>query len=183
MSISSAHKKEHSDKLFSDVFAPGALHADADIVVLVVGFNDFRDGTTPEKTVENIKIISETLRSKGVIVYVASIPSVRQQTSLVNRPRNLLLGKFLSVAVERNVSSEGKIFQGPKLSLFRVPSLFGFDEIHFSSKGYKLFASRLFQDMIAGMTRVEFSSWRPHLLNATGGPPQKATLVGMKKDE
>eukprot|EP00939_MAST-03C_sp_MAST-3C-sp1_P003473 g3473.t1 len=169
-------KKKGSRDLFRDVFSKGASHADADVFVLVVGFNDFRDGTTPEKTVENVKIISETLRSRGKIVYVVSIPSVRTRKSLVNRPRNLLLGKFLEVAAERNASGgDGKIFQGPKLGLFRIPSLFGFDELHFSSKGYKLFATRLFQDMLAGLTSVEFKSWRPHLFGGASALPIATT--------
>jgi len=151
--------------LFDGTFGRGAFCADADIVVVAVGYNDHAHDIEPKQTCENIRILGETLRSRGKLVYVCALPRVRKSRALVNRPRNMCIEKFLTKC-RAETKSEGQILAGPKLNLFQVPSLFGFDGARFSSKGYSLFASRLFQDILPGMTRVEFNSFKSQIFSS-----------------
>ncbi|KAJ3049947.1 hypothetical protein HK097_009073 [Rhizophlyctis rosea] len=167
---STTRAKTHFDKVFAE-----PRHAQADIVILLVGFNDGRQRRypeiTPEQTVQNISSTARVLRNMGKEVWIFPIATHGDEDYLhpdygdrfyeANVRRNELLLDWLSN------TKDPEIRTGPLIYAFnfeyRHPSLWYHDGEHFSSKGYKKVAKDLFDELAPSLVKREFAKFSKQL--------------------
>ncbi|TPX55324.1 hypothetical protein PhCBS80983_g05419 [Powellomyces hirtus] len=155
-------RKTNFEKVFDD-----PLYADADVVILVVGFNDGRVSPEilPEDTVTNISATCRVLRNMGKDVWVCTVPTNGDEAKgdhflEMNMRRNEILTGWLE-------NNKDGISIGPRLdtlhSEFRHKSFFHSDNEHFSAKGYRKIAKD-FADMLpSSLIKREFAKFQKDL--------------------
>ncbi|TPX72860.1 hypothetical protein SpCBS45565_g00239 [Spizellomyces sp. 'palustris'] len=151
---------------FEKVF-DNPTYADADAVVLLVGFNDSRSRSTlsAEDTVHNISATCRVLRNMGKDVWVCSIPNNGEETrGDAALEESLRRNEILLGWLENNKED---IRSGPRIDVmhyeYRHKSFWYVDQDHLSTKGYRKLAKDLADLMGNALVKREFARFRKDL--------------------
>ena len=140
----------------------------ASVVVVCAGSNDAKRGLSGDDTMSNLQEICENLSRRGMLVYVVDLPNTRGGNKHNNFSKlpNKLLREYLNNVGNKAVDKDEQltIFPSVKLSLFQLKSLFNEYTGGLTSKGHKQFATRLMDDVLPGIARVEFRKWSRMLM-------------------
>ncbi len=141
----------------------------ASVVVVCAGSNDAKRGLSGDDTMSNLEEICENLSRRGLLVYVVDLPNTRggKHINLSKLP-NKLLREYLNRVGNKAMDKDEQltIFPSVKLSLFQLKSLFNDYTGGLTSKGHKQFATRLMDDLLPGIARVEFRKWSRMLVGS-----------------
>ena len=101
-------------------------------------------------------------------MYVADLPNTRGKHINLSKVSNKLLRQYLNGVGNQAMDKDEEltVFPSVKLSLFQLKSLFNEYTGGLSSKGHKQFATRLFDDVLPGVARVEFRKWSRMLVRS-----------------
>ncbi|KAJ3327370.1 hypothetical protein HDU76_011918 [Blyttiomyces sp. JEL0837] len=155
--------------LFEKTFSENKHTKDADIVIIVMGFNDVRSSLrggrtiSAEGTVQNIISICRKLRSLEKEVWLCPISrwgdTAVLPPQLVNQ--NARCNEILNEYLENNKDS---IQRGPNIDgvnfEFKNKAFYYRDGVHFNKKGYAKFAKDISEDLLNNIIKVEFKSLR-----------------------
>ena len=147
---------------FETTFSKKRKASAPSIVVVCAGSNDVKAGLSGEDTMSNLQEICENLSRRGALVYVVDLPNNTKNKHInLSKLGNKLLREYLNRVGNRAVHKDEQltIFPSVKLSLFQLKSLFNENTGGLTSKGHKLFATRLLDDVLPGVARVEFRKW------------------------
>ncbi|KAJ3159989.1 hypothetical protein HDU86_001254 [Geranomyces michiganensis] len=144
------------------------LYATAEIVILIVGFNDGRvkPEILPEDTVANISATCRALRTMGKEVWVLTVPTNGDEQKgdhflEMNLRRNEILVNWLETCNDEGIKA------GPRLdalhSEYRHKAFFSTDGEHFSAKGYRKIAKDLADLMPSSLIKKEFAKFSKDL--------------------
>ncbi|KAJ3415821.1 ATP synthase d subunit [Chytridiales sp. JEL 0842] len=167
----SERNTEEGDSYFEKVFR-GKPGADAEIVIILLGFNDVRakllnrSPVSAEQTLENLIKLCKVLRNMGKDVVISRISTWGDKAVLPlelveeNKERNEILGDWIE-------TNELGVLKGPDLSAegydFKSPSFYYIDGVHFSTRGYAKYAKDLEDVMLNTIVKKEFASIRKEL--------------------
>ncbi|KAI9090996.1 SGNH hydrolase-type esterase domain-containing protein [Phlyctochytrium arcticum] len=155
-------RTSHFETTFND-----SVCTDASVVLILLGFNDFRANPTitAEDTVQNIANITRTLRDLGKDVWVCTIANQSDQT----RSNEILEENLRRNEVLMNWLNDNKygVKAGPRLDTMEFDyshkSFWHSDGEHLSGKGYRKLAKD-FADLIAtSLVKREFGKFRTDL--------------------
>ena len=115
--------------------------ADADILVLALGANDFLQGVSPKTTRANLKSIIERAQAGGLTVILAGIASSQSESS--NLTSNPYASIYPDLAKEHGLSYFPSMLQG----VSDRPDLLQADGLHPTEAGVEVMAERFAQHM------------------------------------
>ncbi|KAJ3146632.1 hypothetical protein HDU89_006103 [Geranomyces variabilis] len=138
------------------------LYETAEIVILLVGFNDGRvkPEILPEDSVANISATCRALRKLGKEVWVLTVPTNGDEKKGdhfldMNVRRNEILVNWLETCNDEGIKA------GPRLdtlhSEYRHKAFYTTDGEHFSAKGYRKIAKDLADLMPSSLIKKEFA--------------------------
>ncbi|KND01771.1 uncharacterized protein SPPG_03563 [Spizellomyces punctatus DAOM BR117] len=160
-------KEANSPKTQFEKVFDNPTYADADAVVLLVGFNDSRSqpALSAEDTVHNISAICRVLRNMGKDIWVCSIPNNGEEAKgdaalEESMRRNEILLGWLE-------NNKDDIRSGPRIDVmhyeYRHKSFWYVDQDHLSTKGYRKLAKDLADLMGTALVKREFARFRKDL--------------------
>ncbi|KAL5039598.1 hypothetical protein RTP6_006739 [Batrachochytrium dendrobatidis] len=153
----------HFERLFEK-----PKYARAQVVILLVGFNDSRSAMTtgveisPEQTIGNIHSICKALQDMGKDVYVCPVANTGDSNvSDAVLEQNMRLNTMILEYTTRG--DKEHVFAGPNIDVmnfeYRVDRYYDEDKMHFNAKGYEKFAKD-FVDVIANrLVKIEFAKF------------------------
>ena len=125
--------------LWESTFGPKGNFADASIVIVAVGSNDYKHGETedPDATRHNICRICTALVARKKKVFVVGLRRVMHVKESVNLHRNSLVRDYCRMA---NAAGVKELQYGPNLHIgsWEQPQLVTSGGLHFNSAGYSL---------------------------------------------
>eukprot|EP01063_Lacrimia_lanifica_P027589 TRINITY_DN3891_c1_g4_i1.p1 TRINITY_DN3891_c1_g4~~TRINITY_DN3891_c1_g4_i1.p1 ORF type:complete len:285 (+),score=108.28 TRINITY_DN3891_c1_g4_i1:831-1685(+) len=163
--------------LFDSVFAEGRRHADADVIVISVGYND--TGANPEETIDNIRALAKALVAMDKRVFINTMPN-KGFLEMKQAKKGWIMSER-NTALRKMIEKEDKhIHLGAEVEAFKRQELYSFDGLHLSSKGYRKMAKELYGQMKNPLVNVEWLFLQPKLEEKMK-EREEAMLRGMKK--
>lgn len=155
-------------------------YGDAEIVLLMVGFEDYKSSISQEETLENIKRIALDLSNRGKIVYVAKLPRMPKEydhgapRAMPEQPHV----EFVNDMLEKWIKSQSnkKIRLGADYSSYELywrKDCFMSDTYaeagrtlkHFSHKGYEKAVELWMEVLTNDIVKAEYEVFSKKLLN------------------
>jgi len=125
-----------------------------DYVVILGGSNDLGWGLQPEEIMENLILMYERVKEKGIQPISLTVPSIRGFDAMI--PPRKVLNSLMMEYSQSNHQPCVDLFMGTaEPETFRLAEKYSNDGLHFTTQGYRRIAELLYQQFFKNIQDKE----------------------------